>query len=48
MKFKLLCAKQAAELEQLVNAYIEAGWRLHGITFFANAGYRQAIVRHEV
>ena len=46
-QYVLLEALTVVELERLVNELLASscGWQIHGFTFFANAGYRQAMVR---
>jgi len=38
-------ADMQAEVNRLMSLQIRPSWRLHGPTFFANAGYRQAMSR---
>lgn len=48
-RYLLLAFEHAADLQaevnRLMSLQIRPSWRLHGPTFFANAGYRQAMVR---
>jgi hypothetical protein len=45
-RYRLLAAESTEEIEAGVNRLLARGWQLHGPTFFAHGGYRQALTKH--